>query len=854
MAIGLTRSKNLSERNLNLKTALQKLYAPGIENDIALFSLSSSVESVVVSGLLSAPESQIVGVQSESLSLITGEIQPRTKFLTEFFTFTDLNEVAFSKFTLLTPGTLGSVLPKTSQNGELYALDIISGGRGFYFELPSGGVLTNSTGVTITGNTVPITTTYNNLPIRGSLYFPTSGVSGTQFDVVVLYHPTIDAFGVTPINAAENFLNIALNQINLKDKIIFSVAYPQDAIPAWNANPSLPGQQFPGIDYPNFYFGDNITYAEAALLWVKEGGLNAFFASNNVPRSIDKIFTFGHSQGGYLTHRLNTMHSVDGVISNAPGPIDLLARCTFSESTGEGNNTCEKIKLGLGSALSDPSIYDNLSLKNFLSGTLSSSLFTQALDDTTGDNFGAPQVQNMQNIIEPGLNACTNCANAEFKYYNSGGHDAFVRNSTLQRDIRIFVGSSIQFDEFINVENVSVRGTLSGRETARAKITFIKHLTDDLEPAELTKFTPDNFDRYSIFSIEITSPGSGYIFPEPLELVEGNIRLSSDDSVLVLKKQKGKYFSGQPELLRSKTYIYQVRGADRSGFFLYDNQLNKYVFLGRNTGELGFTQQEKDSIELRRFDGISINNFLQFKFAQSRIWLDGEGANSGFRIQGGSISGEINRVASVTNNLQLRTQAAIQNTRRPTPPTSSENVLGYKYNSFDGEDVVIWQRVVLRDPDFVLNPNNPDFNSGSITGSRLRSFVENFELQALNSPQKIKVPGLFIKVGAQYFRAFSTTDKPFFAETSSGEILNPKLSSEVDQYALSAESLAPGSNSVLYSYDTVISQLAQRINSGGVNGALYYHRVAAPLRRTVETSRNDGSSVNVFAVPLFSLV
>jgi hypothetical protein len=558
MAIGLTRSKNLSERNLNLKTALQKLYAPGIENDIALFSLSSSIESVVVSGLLNAPESQIVGTQSEFLSLITGEVQPRTKFLTKFFTFTDLNEVAFSKFTLPTPGGVNSVLPKTSQNGELYALDTISGGRGFYFELASGTVLENV-------------------------------------------------------------------------------------------------------------------------------------------------------------------------------------------------------------------------------------------------------------------------------------------NTTLE------------------VENVSIRGTLSGRETARAKIVFIKHSTDNLDEEELTKFTPNSLDRYSIFSIEITSPGSGYIFPEPLELVEGNIRLSSDDSVLVLKKQKGKYFSGQPELLRSKIYNYQVRGADGSGFFLYDTQLNKYVFLSKNTGESGFTEQEKNSIELRRFDGINISNFLQFKFAQSRIWLDGNsGANSGFRIQGGSISGEINRVASVTNNLQLRTQAAIQNTRRPTPSTSSENILGYRYNSFNGEDVVIWQRVVLRDPDFVLNPDNPDFASGSITGSRLRSFVDNFELQALNSPQKIRVPGLFIKVGTQYFRAFSTTDKPFSAETSSGEILNPKLSSGESQYALSAESLVSGSNSALYSYNTIISQLAQRISPTGVNGAFYYHRATAPLRRTIQTSRvnEDGQieDIDIYAVPLFSLV
>jgi len=41
MAIGLTRSLNLSEKELNLSEALQKLYAPGIEDDIDLFSLSS---------------------------------------------------------------------------------------------------------------------------------------------------------------------------------------------------------------------------------------------------------------------------------------------------------------------------------------------------------------------------------------------------------------------------------------------------------------------------------------------------------------------------------------------------------------------------------------------------------------------------------------------------------------------------------------------------------------------------------------------------------------------------------------------------------------------------------------------
>jgi hypothetical protein len=552
MAVGLTRSKNLSEKNLNLKTALQKLYAPGIENDIGLFSLSSSLESVVVSGLLNASTSQIVGLRNESISSLTGDVQFRTKFLTKFFTFTDLNEVSFTKFTLTTPTGENIVLPKSSQAGELHSLDVFSSGKGFYFELPTGGVLTNP-------------------------------------------------------------------------------------------------------------------------------------------------------------------------------------------------------------------------------------------------------------------------------------------SSTLE------------------VENVSIRGVISGKENAKARVVFVKHSTSEFDSEELTKFTEGNTDRYSVLSIDITAPGLGYIFPEPLELVEGSIRLSSNNTALVLKKQRGRYFSGQPEILRSKVYTYQVRGADRSGFFLYDPQENNYVYLDKNTGETGFNEQEKTSIEVRRFDGISVDNFLQFKFAQSRIWLGRDDVNSGFAITGGSISGEINRIASETNNLQLRTQAAVQNTRRPTPSTSVENILGYRYNSFEGEDVVIWQRVVLRDPDFVLNPVNPDFNAGTITGSRLRSSVENFELQALNSTEKVRIPGLFIKVGTQYLRAFSTTDKPFFAQASSGAIINPKVSSGADQLALSAESLIAGSDTNLYSYDTIIAQLAQRINSNGTDGALYYHRAGAPIRRTIQATRPDVSSVNIFAIPLFSL-
>jgi len=278
-----------------------------------------------------------------------------------------------------------------------------------------------------------IETTYNGYPVRGYLYNPTSSSVGSSVDVVVLYHGTIEAPGVSPFNAASTFMNIALNEINIRDKLIFSVAYPQDMIPAWQSDSSLPAAQFPGLNYPTLYFGDNIVYAEAALLWVKNN-LNSYMSSNGISKTVNRVFTFGHSQGAYLVHRLNTMHPVNGVIANAPGPIDLLDRCSGTQNTT--NFTCNKIRVGFGLTTANPAAYNTRSLKSYLSGTLSPTLFTQALND---DPY---QVNLMQNTVQVGLNACTSCSTRTFNYYPTGGHDAFVRNTDLQRDIRNFIGSS----------------------------------------------------------------------------------------------------------------------------------------------------------------------------------------------------------------------------------------------------------------------------------------------------------------------------------------------------------------------------------------------------------------------------
>lgn len=288
----------------------------------------------------------------------------------------------------------------------------------------------------ITGTQVTVSTTYttsSTYPIRGYLYYPTSENVGSSLDVVALYHGTITGATTTPVGAAQVFMDIAKNPtgLNLTDKIIFSVAYPQDAIPAWNTNPSLATNLFPGLNYSTLLFGDNIVYAEAALLWVKNN-LNAYLATLGAGKTINKVFTFGHSQGGYLVNQLNTLHQVDGVISNAPGPIDLLDRCSLpGEQTA--NLTCNKINNSLGSTTTNPTAYNTRSVKNYVTGTLSPILYTQALDDESY------QVSKMQNILQPLMNACANCSGIEFKYYATGGHDSFVTNTTQQQDIRNFL-------------------------------------------------------------------------------------------------------------------------------------------------------------------------------------------------------------------------------------------------------------------------------------------------------------------------------------------------------------------------------------------------------------------------------
>ena len=171
-------------------------------------------------------------------------------------------------------------------------------------------------------------------PVMGKLYVPT-GLSTGQIDVVVVFHGTVTSGTIA--TAAENSLNNFLNPntLNLRDKIIFSAAYPQDHISSSDQY-NLPGV---GTETSTFLMGDNLAYARAAVGWVKDS-LNGYISGQGGSKTIGDVYLFGHSQGGKLVAKMNTLETgIAGVVANAPGPIQFDQTC----STQPGNTSCSKV-------------------------------------------------------------------------------------------------------------------------------------------------------------------------------------------------------------------------------------------------------------------------------------------------------------------------------------------------------------------------------------------------------------------------------------------------------------------------------------------------------------------------------
>lgn len=787
MAIGLSTRKNLSESNLNLKTAIQKLYAPGIEDDITLFSLSSQIESICFSGLVDNDNAQIIKLSSERLRTISGEVLKRTRFTTKFFTFTDNNEVYFNRYTAGIGVSSDAKLPTFSELGSIPAVKTSSGGEGFYF--------------------------LNN-----------AGVSS-----------------------------------NLCRKL-----------GTWTASST----QFIAITLPNHGFTDG----DSLVLRFNNsgGGTSANYGTYTVTSVTNpNVFTITHSSsitgGGsvlirFFKIKINNarVRGLESAATNARADVEF----TLSEPTNSS---------GVGAT------YTNTATGTSLSPTPS---------------------------IDPDSSLPT-------VTFTKTGHGLFTGSKVY---IQVLSGTAVS--DYVTVTRVDTN-TFTARLVSSTANSVQSCKIFRVE--EITKWTPNTIERFSISSVKITDGGSNYTIPERLSLVESNVILGSNSQTLALKKQLGVFFAQKPELIKTDNFRYLVKGSSNTGFYLYDSDAQKYLFLDKNTANTGLTSAQ--IVELRRADNIYIENFLQFKYAQSTIYLRNYSKSLASM---GSLIGEISTTSNTANFIKQRTTEAIQNTRRPIDVASSENIFGYNYNIFEGKDVVIKQRVVLRDQDYVLDFNDSSLGAGSISGNRLRDSVDRFVLGPLsswaatassvvtitqsshelttgssvkigdvvattgsafssgqytitvvnessftialgnaitgsgtltliteNTALQIRVPGLFLKVGNSYKRAFSTSDKPFFQATSTG-VSNPALdgvNTGANYGALSAENTLSASPAITdwYSYNVTIGELAQRIHSNGRDGALYYHRSVKPTISAVAAVRN-GAPGSIYSVPLFTVV
>jgi len=242
--------------------------------------------------------------------------------------------------------------------------------------------------------------TYDNLAVDIVIDKPANHF----VDVLVAYHGTV-ASDDQILPAAINILNRVKSITSRTDMMIVSVAYPQEGR----------------------LFGDGIHEAEAALLWIKERTRKV------LKRKIRKIFLIGHSQGGYMVTRLNTMHATNGVIANGPGPLNLVFRCGLEESGQIPQGAvCTILRQAYGTTTQNPGAYMERSLLNFTNGHRSDILFVQGMQDSPVQMASWPTFKQQ-------MTDCTTCQDRQFVEIANAGHTALFESPVAISSYNAFI-------------------------------------------------------------------------------------------------------------------------------------------------------------------------------------------------------------------------------------------------------------------------------------------------------------------------------------------------------------------------------------------------------------------------------
>lgn len=228
--------------------------------------------------------------------------------------------------------------------------------------------------------------------------------AGDALDVMLLFHGTVSDDSLV-LAAARNTLDAFGALFDRRDMLLVSVAYPEQGL----------------------LMGDNVRHAEAALLWVRE------HAARELGITVRRVFLAGHSQGGYIVTRLNTLYAVDGVVASAPGPLDLVYRCGLEEDAGvAATGVCTLLRQTYGTTRQNPQAYRARSLLEFTDGQRSPLLVVQGLADSPIQMANWP-------LFRQQLQACSTCAAVTLLELPGLGHPALFTSAQAKRAFNEFL-------------------------------------------------------------------------------------------------------------------------------------------------------------------------------------------------------------------------------------------------------------------------------------------------------------------------------------------------------------------------------------------------------------------------------
>lgn len=389
---------------------------------------------------------------------------------------------------------------------------------------------------------------------------------------------------------------------------------------------------------------------------------------------------------------------------------------------------------------------------------------------------------------------------------------------------------------------VNIRGKESGAENAVVEVTIDAN-------GSVSKIVPPI----------VISGGSGYFEEEDLELVtQCRVNRFGQQETPALHKCKSypttgnrlflKEFKytipaegeeidydtvslGYKAALRQTKYFYLTRDAAEGGFFLFDEKTSKWVYLGDfYDAQYGIELRTAPLLTLRRYDTITSLNLLNLDSLDSSSHFFSY--NEGFSVAD-NLGSQIRSLSQNVENIKDSFKYLLQNNKRQRLVTDEANTLGTQYNIFEGKNFDSTFRLIIRDPDGVVDRSDVEF-----TDLRTLEDPEQVELTPVDATYHI--PGLYLNVGGIYKRAFSTDDKPFLSSRGKGFIsplldkisgstnyatgnFVPRAETGENKYSISTAYLRPGGE-VLIGFDTTIGTLVQNLSSSSGNGGFVFHR------------------------------